>query len=52
MERNIMAGRNLGGMGESKVEGWAHERRITPNRVQNDSGGWEINAWGKGQDLF
>ncbi len=37
-----MDGRNLGGMGESKVEGWAHERKITPNRVQIDSGGWDF----------
>ena len=34
-------GRNLGGMGESQLELWAHERSMTYNRVQNDTGGWD-----------
>ena len=36
-----MSPRNLGGMGESKVEQWAHECGVTPNPVKNDSGGWD-----------
>lgn len=37
-----MSGRDLGSMGESKVEHWAHERDITPNRVNRDKKGWDI----------
>ena len=35
-------GRNLGGMGESQLEHWAHECDMTCNRVQNDKGGWDV----------
>ena len=37
-----MAGRDLGGLGEIKVEEWALQRGIVPNRVHHDKKGWDI----------
>ena len=37
-----MPDRDLGNMGESAVEGWAHQRRIVPNRVHYDKKGWDL----------
>jgi len=34
--------RNLGRLGESDVARWADQRNITYNRVQYDSGGWDL----------
>jgi len=36
-----MSFRNLGKLGESEVEKWAHQRGIVPNKVQNDEKGWD-----------
>lgn len=33
---------DLGGIGESTLETWAHEVGITPNRVQHDKKGWDF----------
>ena len=37
-----MPERDLGGLGEVKVEEWALQRGITPNRVHHDKKGWDI----------
>ena len=37
----VMSLRNLGKLGESEVENWAHQRGIVPNKVQNDEKGWD-----------
>lgn len=37
-----MASRDLGSLGETKVEEWAHQRGIVPNRVHYDKKGWDI----------
>lgn len=36
-----MSSRNVGKLGESEVEKWAHQRSIVPNKVQNDEKGWD-----------
>ncbi len=37
-----MPDRDLGGLGENKVEGWAIQKGIVPNRVHYDKKGWDI----------
>ncbi len=37
-----MPDRDLGGLGENKVEGWALQKGIVPNRVHYDKKGWDI----------
>lgn len=38
----IMPDRDLGGLGETKVEEWALQKGIVPNRVHHDKKGWDI----------
>ncbi len=33
--------RDLGNLGESEVQRWAHQRGIVPNRVYYDKKGWD-----------
>jgi len=42
MEWAAMAKRNLGRLGESDVARWADQRNITYNRVEYDSGVWDL----------